>query len=61
MAGLDPAISRPTLVTPTKVGVQLAGDDESKLDSGLRRNDDDSVWPVAEKNHIGSLFVLDRL
>jgi hypothetical protein len=29
------------LVTPAQAGVQLAGDGESKLDSGFRRNDDE--------------------
>jgi hypothetical protein len=32
-------------VTPAKAGVQLAGDDESKLDSGVRRNDDEKGTP----------------
>ena len=49
MAGLDrpgpghlPSL---LLVTPPEAGVQLAGDDESKLDSGLRRNDDEERTP----------------
>jgi hypothetical protein len=37
-------MARPLLlVTPTKVGVQLASDGETKLDFRLRRNDDPRV------------------
>ena len=37
--GLDPGI--PTFVTPAEAGVQLAASQRMKLDSGLRRNDDE--------------------
>jgi hypothetical protein len=42
-ARLGHLVSLPTLplVTPAKAGVQLASDGGSKLDSGLRRNDDE--------------------
>ena len=41
IAGLDPAIR--TFVTPSEAGVQLAASQHMKLDSGLRRNDDEGV------------------
>ena len=37
--GLDPGI--PTFVTPAEAGVQLEASQRMKLDSGLRRNDDE--------------------
>ena len=41
------------LVRLLRGGVQLAGDGEPKLDSGLRRNDDDwNVQVVIEKSRV---------
>ncbi len=55
MAGRDPAI--PLHASPRRPPGSSLGDCKAKLESGFRRNDDEPVWPVVEKNPKCSRFV----